>query len=327
MSRGGWARLLVGVAILGGLVWRVGTGPFVVGLRAVDLRSALAASAIAAITTTCAAWRWCLVARALGGELALRPAVAAYYRSQFLNTVLPFGVLGDVHRGVRYGHEQRAVSRGVRAVVWERVAGQVVLVLVAVVVLLVLPSPVQGAMPALMAALGAALLGAALVAPHVGRLARRTTRRDVVRRAGLLGVRDGMLTARAWPGVGVASVVVVAGHAATFVIAARSVGTDLPLESLVPLAILTLVAMSVPANLGGWGPREGMAAWAFAAVGLGAAQGIAAAAAYGVLVLIATAPGFLVLLAHVWSSPSGALPAQVVTPLATTSVQAEGSRA
>jgi len=325
MSRAGWVRVLVGVAILGGLVWRVGTGPFVVGLRAVDVQSALAASAIAVVTTTCAAWRWCLVARALGAELALRPAVAAYYRSQFLNTLLPFGVLGDVHRGVRHGHEQGTVARGVRAVVWERVAGQVVLVLVAVGVLLVLPSPVHGAMPVVVGAVGAALLAAALVARYVGRLAGRSARVDVVRRAVVVGARDAMLTARAWPGVVVASLVVVAGHAATFVIAARSVGTELPLESVLPLAILTLAAMSVPASLGGWGPREGMAAWAFAAAGLGAAQGVSAAAAYGVLVLVATAPGGVVLLAQVWSRPSGAPPADVA-PLAA-SVPAGGSRA
>ena len=40
------------------------------------------------------------------------PAVAAYYRSQFLNTTLPGGVLGDVHRGVRHGRDAGDVGRG-----------------------------------------------------------------------------------------------------------------------------------------------------------------------------------------------------------------------
>ena len=55
--------------------------------------------------------------------------------------------------------------------------------------------------------------------------------------------------------------------------------------------------MTVPLNVGGWGPREGVAAWAFAAAGLGAASGVAAAAAYGVLGLVATLPGGVVLAA------------------------------
>jgi hypothetical protein len=44
-------------------------------------------------------------------------------------------------------------------------------------------------------------------------------------------------------------------------------------------------------NIGGWGPREGMAAWAFGAAGLGAEQGVATATVYGVLALAATLPG------------------------------------
>jgi hypothetical protein len=59
--------------------------------------------------------------------------------------------------------------------------------------------------------------------------------------------------------------------------------------------------MAVPLNLGGWGPREGVAAWAFGAAGLGAGAGVATATVYGVLVIAACLPGAVVLLAK--SSP------------------------
>ena len=68
---------------------------------------------------------------------------------------------------------------------------------------------------------------------------------------------------------------VVAGHVATFLIAARTAGSTASPAQLVPLALLVLLAMAVPANVGGWGPREGVAAWAFGAAGLGAAAGVA----------------------------------------------------
>jgi uncharacterized membrane protein YbhN (UPF0104 family) len=110
-------------------------------------------------------------------------------------------------------------------------------------------------------------------------------------------LRDGVLARRAWPGIVAASVVVVAGHAATFLIAARATGVTAPPARLLPLALLILLAMAVPANIGGWGPREGVAAWAFGAAGLGAAQGLATAVGYGVLVLVANLPGAIVLLA------------------------------
>jgi hypothetical protein len=49
-------------------------------------------------------------------------------------------------------------------------------------------------------------------------------------------------------------------------------------------------------NVGGWGPREGMAAWAFATAGLGASLGVATAVVYGVMVFVASLPGAVVLL-------------------------------
>lgn len=83
MSRSVWigVRLLGGVAILAVLVWRVGTGPFLEAVGMIDGRALAATAAIAVLTTVCCAWRWSLVARAMGVGVPLRAAVAAYYRS------------------------------------------------------------------------------------------------------------------------------------------------------------------------------------------------------------------------------------------------------
>src|SRR5690242_6634407 len=119
MSRRTWAwiRLVGGVAVLAVLLWRMGTGPFLDGVRNIDGRALVLAAVIALGTTLCCAWRWSVVVRGLGVVLPLGPAVAAYYRSQFLNTTLPGGVLGDVHRAVRQGRESGDVRRGARAAV------------------------------------------------------------------------------------------------------------------------------------------------------------------------------------------------------------------
>jgi hypothetical protein len=94
-----------------------------------------------------------------------------------------------------------------------------------------------------------------------------------------------------------ASAVVVAGHVVTFVVAARSAGVTAPAPSLLPLALLVLVAMALPLNVAGWGPREGAAAWAFGAAGLGAAAGVGTAVVYGVMALVASLPGAALLVA------------------------------
>ncbi len=97
-------------------------------------------------------------------------------------------------------------------------------------------------------------------------------------------------------GIVLASLAVVAGHVATFVIAARAVGVGMPVVELLPIALLVLLISAVPLNLAGWGPREGAAAWTFGAAGLGATQGLSVAVAYGAIVLVATLPGAALLI-------------------------------
>jgi uncharacterized membrane protein YbhN (UPF0104 family) len=278
--------------VLAVVIWRLGTGPFLAGVEAVDGRALLAASAIFFVTTVFSAWRWTIVSRGLGIRLSLPAAVAAYYRAVFLNLVLPGGVAGDVHRGVSHGREVHDVGRAMRAVVWERSAGQVVQILLLIAVLLVLPSPVRSSMPFVAAAAVAVVLGLVLV----GRVRRRDrhSRWSRVRNAVATDVREGVLRRNALPAVVFASAMVAVGHAATFLVAVRTAGVDAPLFRLLPLALLTLLAMVLP-SIGGWGPREGVTAWVFAAAGLGADRGAATAVAYGVLVLAASLPGVIVL--------------------------------
>jgi len=289
-----WARLAIAVATLAVLVWRVGTGPFLDGLRTVDAGALAAGAGITLLTTVCSAWRWKVVARGLGVELPLGTAVAAYYRSMFLNVTLPGGVVGDVHRGISHGRDTRDVGRGLRAVAWERSAGQAVQLVITVTLLLVLPSPVRGDMPLVALVLVAAAAGVALMArvrPTAGgsRWAR-------LRSAGARDLREALLARRAWPAIALASALAVAGHVATFLIAARTAGATASPSRLLPLALLVMLAAVLP-NVGGWGPREGVTAWAFGAAGLGASLGVATSVVYGVMLFVACLPGAAVLVA------------------------------
>jgi uncharacterized membrane protein YbhN (UPF0104 family) len=291
-----WARPAGAAATLAVVIWRLGAGPFLDGVRAVDGRALAAAAAIGLLTTLCCAWRWTIVARGLGVRLSLPAAVAAYYRSLFLNLTLPGGIVGDVHRGVSHGRDVDDVGRGLRAVAWERAAGQVVQVVITVAVLLALPSPVRSSMPLVAVALAATVIGVVLggrVRPR-GESSRWTRLRSAM--AG--DVRDGLLTRRALPAIVLASAVVVIGHAATLLIAARTAGTTAPASRMLPLALLAMMAMVLP-SVAGWGPREGATAWVFGAAGLGAAQGVATAVVYGMMVLVASLPGAVVLVV-VW---------------------------
>jgi uncharacterized membrane protein YbhN (UPF0104 family) len=285
-------RLATAVTVLWFLWLHVGAAPFVAGLRAVTWQAVVAAIALTVLTTACSAWRWRVAAGALGLGIGLPAAVGAYYRSLFLNSVLIGGVVGDVHRAVTHGRRNGDVVLGLRAVAWERLCGQVIQAAVTVVVLLALPSPVRPALPYVLAGVA----GVAGVVGCAALVARRTDWRERSRltraaRAVASDLRHGMLAPHVWPQLVLSSVLVVAGHTAVFVIAARVAGSTAPLGQLLPLLMVVQTAMVIPLSVGGWGLREGVAAWAFAAAGFGAATGVTIAILYAVLMLAAVAPG------------------------------------
>jgi uncharacterized membrane protein YbhN (UPF0104 family) len=281
------ASAIGGAVILVVVVWWVGTGPFLAGFRVLDAQAVLIALAAGLVSTLCCVWRWRRIAVRLGVDLAVGEAVAAYYRSQFLNATLPGGVVGDLHRAVRHGRDLGDVGLGVRAVVVERSAGLAAQVTIAAAALLVAPSPVRRS--------GAVAFGVAAVLA--------------------VAVIIALVLARATAAVVLASSgVALAAHIVVFVAAARAAGVTAPLPLVVELTVLALLAMAVPVSFAGWGPREGVAAWAFAAAGLSAAQGVTTAVAYGALALIGCLPGAAIL-AVPWLRPLMPAPVRAVRAL------------
>jgi uncharacterized membrane protein YbhN (UPF0104 family) len=285
-------RLATAVTVLWFLWRHVGAAPFKDGLRAVTWQAVAAAVMLTALTTVCSAWRWRVAAQALGIGIGLPAAVRAYYRSLFLNSVLIGGVVGDVHRAVTHGRRNGDVVLGLRAVAWERLCGQVIQAVVTAAVLLTQPSPVRPALPYVLGGIAgvAGVVGcAALVAGHTDD--RRRSRLSRATRAVADDLRHGMLAPHVWPQLVLASLLVVAGHTAVFVIAARVAGSTAPLGELLALLMVVQAATVIPLSVGGWGLREGAAAWAFAAAGFGAATGVTIATLYAVLMLAAVSPG------------------------------------
>jgi uncharacterized membrane protein YbhN (UPF0104 family) len=277
-----WLRLLGGAAVLAALLWRFGTGPITGAWQVTSWPAILGALTLTAAATSTSAWRWRTVARAYGVPLTHRASFAAYYGSQFLNATLPGGILGDAHRALRHGRDVGDVPAGVRATAWERVSGQVVQLGLVLVALTTLASPLRPLAP--LAVGGLLLVGLA------GRV--------VLRRGGRTA---GDLRALLAPGTLVrvvgASCCSTLGHLAVFLLAVRAVGVEASWTVLVATGLVVMVASSVPVNIAGWGPREGLTAWTFGVAGLGSAAGLTVSVVYGVLAAVATLPGALVLVA------------------------------
>jgi glycosyltransferase 2 family protein len=234
------------------------------------------------------AWRWRYTAARLGIDLPLGRALGEYYLGILLNQVLPGGVAGDVSRAWRHARTDVPAGPAVRAVILERASAQVVMTMAAVASVLVLPWA-SGAVRATAAVALAAVFGLVLA-----RLVRRPVPASAMGRL-WADTRRALLAPDAFATQLASAVLVVASYIVVFLIAARAVDAETPLATMLPLVAPVLMTMLIPVTVAGWGIREAAAAalWGFA--GLTPADGAAISVAYGLLVLVSSAPGLLVL--------------------------------
>ncbi|SHE98966.1 Uncharacterized membrane protein YbhN, UPF0104 family [Modicisalibacter ilicicola DSM 19980] len=304
-----WIRLLASAVLLGLLAWWLDMSTIAAELQGLSASWVMLALALTLPQVAVSAWRWRLTARLLGIRLAWGAALGDYYLATFLNQLLPGGVMGDAARAWRHARASGERAAALRAVIIERVSGQLVLAVMTASVLL---SPLWHR--PLSAALGDGLdrlaatgtlvwLTLAFVLLVAGlalyRLYTRPPRLFETLTRGL--GRDLFLTllsSHAWPRQLLGSLLVVGSYVAVFVCAARAIGTELPLMTLLALIPPVLLAMAIPLSVAGWGLREGAAALVWAAAGLAPAQGVAVSMAYGGLVLVSSLPGALFLMSR-----------------------------
>ncbi|WP_284251609.1 lysylphosphatidylglycerol synthase domain-containing protein [Litorihabitans aurantiacus] len=271
------AQVLVSVGLLVALGAAWGWGPFADALTSLPWWALLGGALLGGLGVVLQGLRARVVARHHGIPLTTRSAVARCWQSAFLNGVLPGGVGGDLVRALddSSDHEapaaRQALTSSVRAVAAERLVGTTIVFAAAGVVLLPLAPLV--AVAALAVALAAAVLSRRWLRGLGGREVARITALS------LLG----------W-----------ATFVAMFVLAAIAVAPRFPPAELPGLAAVALGGMSVPLGVGGWGPREAAAGWVFETSGHPASLGLAVSIAYGLLALVSTVPGAVVLAVRTW---------------------------
>lgn len=293
------ARAALSLGLLAAL-WFLVDGPAVLArLAAPEPLWILAALALSLPQHLLSAARWSFTAGRLGARLGFRQAVADYYLASFLNQLLPGGVAGDLLRAWRHGRVLRADDAGglgpaLRAVILERLSGQIVLLMFAAAGLAFWPFPAAAPVePAGLFALAAVLI--AVVAAMAWLIRRAGAAGRAL--AGFLAEARQALVARGAAPVQLAlSSLIVASYVATYACAARALGLLADPVVFLALVPLVLLAMSLPLSVAGWGLREASAAGLWAAAGLPVADGVAISLVYGLLILLASLPGALVLL-------------------------------
>lgn len=294
MSRGRaiW-RYAVGAALLVGLAVTLDSAAIGAAISGASPGWLIAALLLSVPQVALSAWRWRYTAARLGAPLGRRQAYAEYYLATFLNQVLPGGVAGDAARAWRHAREADAGHAAWQAVVIERASGQFVLLLCALAALAA-SVPLQSALTRAIDGQPGWIIAVTL-AGAVAVVLLLLSRVSLSGRIGAV-LRRSLLARQVWPVQLLASAGVVLSYITVFICCARMIGVTLPTAELWPLVPWVLFAMAIPLSVAGWGVREGAAALIWAAAGLDPAQGVAISVTYGLVVLLSSLPGALVLL-------------------------------
>lgn len=303
-GRSSWRHLrsLTGLLLLAGIFWWLEPADILAEVQSLSTGWALLALVLTLPPLLLSAWRWRLTARLLDLSLGWQRAIREYYLALFLNQLLPGGVAGDAARAWRHSRASGRQGSAWRAVIIERASGQLTMVLLTLVVVGLSPlwHGLLGEALSSLFSTGWLIFGIALTAAIVW-VVPHLVRRSPAFLEGLgADLHRSLLASSVWPKHLLGSLLVVISYALVFVCAARAIGVQLPVTTLLALVPPVLLAMLIPVSVAGWGVREGAAAFFWGLAGFPPAQGVAVSMAYGLLVLISALPGAICLLQTKW---------------------------
>ena len=299
-------RGLVGLALLGGVVWLAQPARLLDQLRQAQAGWLLAGLLAAIVSNLVSALRWRALARWLDAEASARDACRWYFQAIGLNALLPGAVVGgDVYRAVMLRRAGQDTLAAGWSVLLDRVSGLWMLCAIGAL-------GAAACAPALGAALHApaawlavlALAGAALwlALPWCLPALLRRWSGGWLAPLRAAAARPGFAAQIGWQALASAAVQVLS--AAALAAGALALGIRQP-PQVWAFAIAPIFLMAaLPVSVGGWGTREAAAVAALAPFGVAAPGAVGAAMIYG---LYGIAQGALGALAFGW-------PARAVAP-------------
>ncbi|OLP55682.1 hypothetical protein BJF92_08420 [Rhizobium rhizosphaerae] len=304
-------RILAPLVLLALVLWFLKTAdlaPLERALSQVSPLPVIAGLILVQIQIVASALRWRFTAARLGQAIAPGRAIGEYYVASLLNQSLPGGMAGDAIRAYRM-RRAGGWQASAKAVLFERLSGQIAFFTLALGGVFAWPSLLAGRAPGApselvsVEVLGLGALALVLVIAAGLMLAARC----FARAASLVAeIRQVFLDRGAWAVQAGLSVTIVLTYVVTFFIASQAVGAQLGWQGALTVIPLSLLAMLIPAGLGGWGTREAAAMALWPLSGANPQQGLAASLVYGLLSLAGALPGLAVLLADALQRRSAA---------------------
>jgi uncharacterized membrane protein YbhN (UPF0104 family) len=241
--------------------------------------------------------RWRLLANWLGLAVPIRLALRAVFLGFFGSQVLPSTVGADLVRGYVLARHTAAIHRVAASVIADRLVGLFALCLLLAIfspVLQQLPPPYAGVVaPVALLASGAVLLAFLLACTGI----KIGPNLRLLRRWRELGTIDGVrLEARPIAGAVAFGLAIHALAVVSASLVARAYGVEPSLGVWVSIIPLSLLASALPVSISGWGVREGAIILLAGPLGVASAEALLVSVTLGLLNVIASLPGAVVLL-------------------------------
>lgn len=284
---------VITVAVLVTIILRTDLTALNQSLSRISWVAVVSCLALVQVQIVCSALRWRFTSRRLGQNIPPLKAIREYYVASLLNQTLPGGMSGDAVRAWRMrSDEPGGWKQPAKAVLFERLSGQIALFILALIGLAVWPIVTNanfGQHKRHYLIFAGALISVAII------ILLWKKWRGGAGSALHTSVLDVFVRRKAWLFHAVTSVVILSAYIAVFFIAARATGSDLPWVASVTIIPFCLVAMLIPTGFGGWGTREAAAMALWPMLGAASVDGLAASITYGWLSLAGAAPGVVFL--------------------------------
>lgn len=286
------AKAVISVALVGGILAKVGIGPVIERIGAIDPALFALAVALTFLQLALGVWRWQRVIAALNLEMPFTRLFSAFYAGVFWNAFLPGSVGGDFIRGWKAFRAGIPLVAAVNSTLLDRASTLLALLLVSAALTMPLYSTF-GSFALVFPPLAFAAVGGIGAIMLLELLPQSWRKWRLVRAFVYLSADCRKVYLRPRPLceiVGLSIVVTIVMSLSVYTLA-RGIGLAVtPLQSLL-LVPPTVVITILPVSISGWGVREVGFVYAFGTIGVPPEAALSLSILFGITNLIVAIPG------------------------------------
>ena len=234
------------------------------------------------------AYRWMYISRQTDLDISFLSSLKFYYISTFMNNILPGGIVGDIFRIYYHADNKNEIfkiSKSLQSVIFERLSGQIMLLVFFISSLSLYFILNQKYVAFLYLFLPLLIIFS--IFKYLFKIKLNKYIRNRKYGENFFKIFTGEVF---WRHI-ILSFFVVISYIFIYIVSAVSLGISIDYFAFLVFSPIVLFSMTLPVSIGGWGVREVTALLISFLLGLSASLSITVAIMYGVLNLICSLPG------------------------------------